>query len=469
MIHLKFHLFVLLCLISTKFFAQNNDINQHQKELIEAKLDSLFQIEMYNQQIPGAAFIIVKDGKTYLKKGYGFTELGERINYINPDSTIFRIGSITKSFTALALLQQIELKKIELEKDINQYLTSLQIPKSFNNPITAFHLLTHSAGLDELRGRRVFNENEQILLADFLKSNIKRIREPGEVTAYSTYAIALAGLLVEDLNKMPLEKYMKTFIWEPLGMNMTSINLPKAHSALTALGYEMYNNINIPQPWEWYHTFPASSINSTVSDMGNYMRMLLNLGNFNEQQILGSDLIKKMLTKQMAIHPNADGFTFGLYEKDWNGISSISHGGDMLGYSSFMTLLPEENIGIFVAHHHEGTNLRTLAIQTIIDELVQKKREQDHKQIKSDLDQFSGKYVWLSNCQSCSDSNNQQFWELKKNKDCTLSGFNRTFYQIKPLLFKSKDGQRTMSFKRDKNGKIKYMSLGNVNVFEKVE
>ena len=439
-------------------------------QILEAKIDSLFQKTMYDQRIPGAGIIILKDGKILMKKGYGFTRLGEEINYVNSDSTIFRVGSITKSFTALALLQQIDRNKINLEDDVNTYLSSLQVLKNFKKPITPYHLLTHSAGFDELGGRRVFNENEQITLADFLKTNLRRVREPGEITAYSTYGIALSGLLVQDLSNMELEEYLKTNIWEPLGMKMTSIDLPEEHGVITSLGYEMYNNINIPQPWEWYHTFPASSINSTVTDMGKYMQMLLNLGTLQDNSILSRDLTKRMLTKQLSIHPDADGFTFGLYERKWNGISSINHGGEMLGFSSIMTLIPEENIGIFVVHHHEGTNLRYLAIETVLKQLLETKSHTvRNKKLESNLSPFTGKYVWLSNCQTCSESNNQEKWEITSNNNNMLSGFNRIFYQVAPLLFKSTDGQRTMSFKKDKDGKVKYMSLGNINVFEKIE
>ncbi len=445
---------------------QNSTMN----ESLEAKLDSLFESTMNEQQIPGAAFIIVKDGKTFLKKGYGFNRLGEEINYINPDSTVFRIGSITKSFTALALLQQIDQNKLKLNENINRHLTEIQVPDTFNKFISPFHLLTHSAGFDELKGRRTFQESQRIPLNEFLKTRLNRIREPGEITAYSTYGIALSGLLIENLTNISLEKYMKENIWTPLGMHMTSINLPEEHSTITALGYEMHNNINIPQPWEWYHTFPASSINSTATDMGNYMLMLLNNGRFENNRILSENLTEKMLTQQLSLHPETDGFTLGLYERKWNGISSINHGGEMLGYSSYMTLLPEENIGIFVVHHHEGANLRFLAIETIINELIKNKPETLIKEkLQEDLTPFAGEYIWLSNCQTCPDSNDQTNFRLNINDDHTLSGFNRTFYQVEPLLFKSIDGQRTMSFKKDQNGIIKYMSLGNINVFEKIQ
>lgn len=442
--------------------------NKDLADKLELKLNTLFNKTMREQQIPGAAIIIVKDGKVLLKKGYGFTKLGEGIRHVDPDSTIFRIGSVSKSLTALSLLQQIDKNKINLHDNVNTHLTSFKIKDTYKTSITPFHLLTHSAGFDELKGRRVFDEENLIPLGIFLKDNLKRIRESGEVTAYSTYGIALSGLLVENVSGFSLENYMNEHIWKPLKMNMTSITISKKASPNVALGYELHNNINIPQPWEWYHTFPASSINSTVTDMGKYMMMLLNKGSFENQRILSENLTNKMLTQQAGLHPETDGFTFGLYKRKWNGISSVNHGGDMLGYSSFMSLVPEQSLGVFVVHHHEGTKLRHQAIQTVIDEIVGKSREEKLTAVEEKINEFAGKYIWLSNCQTCSAINTQKSWTLKANDDYTISGFNRKFYKTGPLVFKSTDGKRTMTFKKDKLGNIKYMSLGNVNVFQKL-
>ena len=130
--------------------------------------DYVQRIESYTEQaikdwnIPGCAIAIVKDGKTFLKKGYGFTTLGENMAYVNPDSTIFRIGSISKTFTTLALLQQVDRGNIKLTDDINNHLALVKVPNTFATPVTPHHLLTHSAGFDEIGGRRVFEKNKQI-------------------------------------------------------------------------------------------------------------------------------------------------------------------------------------------------------------------------------------------------------------------------------------------------------------------
>lgn len=440
---------------------------------LEKNIDSLISTRMISEHIPGVAFILIKDGEVLLKKGYGYAKLGSTVQKVHPDSTIFRIGSISKTFTATSLLQLVDKKKIKLHSDVNTYLKSIKVPNTFEKPVTPSHLLSHSAGFDEIgKGRVVYSRDKLIPLSSFLKSRLMRIRPSGVVPAYSTYGIALAGLIIEESSNLSLESYFKKNIWEPLGMNMTYIEVPDHLQRHIALGYEYENGKNIPQPWEWYHTFPASSINSTVTDMGKYMQMHLNFGSFNNKVILSKELASKMQKQQISVHPKVGGFGYGYYEKEWHGINTFDHGGDMLGFSSYMALSHEENMGIFIVHHHENANLRREVVSTIIKYFYPTSDKFDpeknlYPDSKAPL--FAGEYRWLSSCVSCPDNDKQQTSKLKTNEDGTLSGFGRTFIQIEPLLFKSSDGERTMGFLRNKEGKIQYMSLGNVNVFEKVE
>lgn len=439
---------------------------------LEARLDSVIEMNMESSHTPGLAYILVKDGEVVLKRGYGFTTLGEAIEHVNPDSTIFRIGSVTKTFTALALLQLVDDGKINLHVDVNKYLTSIQVPNSYEAPITVHHLLTHTAGFDEINGRRVFSEDQLIPLDEFLEDRLIRVREPGGFISYSTYSIALAGLIVEEVSGMDLERYMKTKIWEPLEMTMTSIEPPESHHPFIAEGYEYRNGVNVPQPWEWYHTFPASSINSTVTDMAQYMLMLLNKGSWNNNTILSNEMAMNMQTNQSNIHQEVEGFAYGFYEDFISGLTAYSHGGDMLGYSGYLSLVPELNMGIYVVHHHEGSRLRFNVLSTVM-EYFGHTNESNHSEfemrLKSDLSKFAGNYRWSTYCHSCTNSWLPDLEVLTVNDDYTLSGFGRTFFQVSPNLFRSTDGLRTMGFKEEKDGSIKYMSMGNTSTFEKVD
>lgn len=460
-----YFLFVFILITSITFAQETN----YTVEQLEKRLDSLILNTMESEHIPGAAYIILKDGKTILKKGYGYSSLGKDAKLVSPDSTIFRIGSITKTFTATALLQLKDKNRLDLNEDVNTYLKHVKVPTTFKEPVTSFHLLTHSAGFDELKGRVVYKKDLQIPLATFLNGRLIRVRKPGIVSAYSTFGIALAGLLIEDISGLNFEEYMRKFIWEPLDMTMTSMQLPKNQQHF-AVGYEYEKGINVPQPWEWYHTFPASSINSTATDMGKYMQMLLNLGTLNSHKILEKATASKMLQQQLAVQPEVDGFGFGLFEKKVFGMQTFNHGGDMLGYSTYMTLIPERNIGIFVAHHHEGTNLRDKIIEMVLENFgTVSEVNPNPKKMEMDLSMFVGTYRWMSDCKTCPNSEQQRSYQLIANDDHTLSGFNRKFYQVSPLVFKSYDGKRTMGFFKSEKGEIQYMSLGNINAFEKIK
>ena len=198
--------------------------------------------------------------------------------------------------------------------------------------------------------------------------------------------------------------------------------------------------------------------------------MHLNLGKFDNDSILSEESAKAMQTQQLSVHSDVDGFGYGFYQDRINGLNTFGHGGDMLGYSSFMSLVPEKNIGVFVVNHHEGSRLRFQVLRTIMDHIGEPKdQKEDTHRIKSDVSRFSGLYRWSTYCHTCSENYYPNAQEIIANTDDqTLTGFGRVFYQVKPLLFKSADGLRIMGFKEDEQGKITYMSLGNSSTFERI-
>lgn len=466
--HLQGTLFCLsLLFIQSSLYAQIDAKSLSQLEFI---IDSVIQANLESQDIPGTAYILVDKEKTLLKKGFGFTGVDENKKKVSPDSTIFRIGSITKTFSAAAVLHLADKGLIDLDTDVNKYLTSTRVPNTFDQAITPRHLITHSSGFDEIGGRVVFDSEALIPLGDFLNDHLVRLRQPGVVSSYSSYASALAGLLVEDVSNQSLETFLKENFWNPLDMDMTSMRIPPEQLEYVSMGHEIENGRNVEQPWEWYHTYPASEINSTTANMGNYMKMLLNAGKFGGKSVLEEELAMGMRTQQLSTHPEVDGFAFGFYQRTRFGVESFCHGGDMLGYSSFLSLLPEQGIGLFIISHHEGGSLRMRVNDAMMAYFGTNPEEiTSHEAKGEDLNKFAGEYQWMTFCHTCENGYQPQGRSITVNADNTLSGFGRRFYQLKPLLFKSFDGQRTMGFIEDEKGKIKYMSLGNINTFEKIE
>ncbi len=254
-------------------------------------------------------------------------------------------------------------------------------------------------------------------------------------------------------------------------MKMTHMTIPKELANNMATGYELENGINLPQPWEYYHTYPASEINSTVAEMGNYMRLFLNQGSFFGKQLLSEDSALGMVTQQLPVDVDVDGFAFGFYKRTRFGVESFGHGGDMLGFSSFLMLLPDKELGFFIVSHHEGGSLRTIVNDAILEYFSNNSEEKKRQPYegKPDLSVFEGSYRWTIYCHTCLNGYIPQSRSITVNGDHTLSAFGRKFYQAGPLLFKSMDGSRTMSFVKDSSGEIKFMTMGNIDSFEKVD
>lgn len=141
--------------------------------------DPIFAEQMAKLHIAGAVVAVVQDGKILFTKGYGYADV-EKKTPVVPDKTIFRIGSITKVFTATAVMQLADRGRINLKDDVNKYLKGVKVPATYPQPITFANLLTHTSGLDEISpGRRTGDESKVIPMGEFLKSRIVRLLPPG--------------------------------------------------------------------------------------------------------------------------------------------------------------------------------------------------------------------------------------------------------------------------------------------------
>lgn len=332
---------------------------------IEQVVDAAMVAGMADEHIPGAAFILVKDGSVVLAKGYGKADV-KTARPFTADRTIFPIASVSKVFTATAAMQLVGGGTIDLDTDVNRYLKSVQVPSTYPEPGTVAQLLSHTAGFAELPGRRVQSASELMPLGKFLSNRLVRIHPPGEVTSYSSYGMSLAGLMVEDVSGLPFETHLQRHIWQPLGMTSTSISVPRDSSVL-ATAYELEDDKLVAVPYEIYQTPPAASILSTAQDMGRFMSAHLQGGRYVEKRILSEKATDLMHQRRATIHPLLPGWTLGFQESDQNGLRIIEHGGDIGGFSSLLTLLPDQGVGFFIVHHLESNNLRFDVRKAILD------------------------------------------------------------------------------------------------------
>jgi CubicO group peptidase (beta-lactamase class C family) len=449
------------------------------KEL-EAFFDPIFAEQMEKLHIPGAAITVVKDGKIFFTKGYGYADL-EKKTPVAPDRTIFRVGSITKVFTATAMVQLAERRKIDLHDNVNKYLKDFNVPNTYPQPVTFTNLLTHTAGFDEISlGRKTTSPDKVIPLGEFLKTRLIRRRPPGELTSYSTYGISLMGYLVETISGTPFKQYLDKNIFKPLGMSRTSIGaVPVNLQPDLAIGYEYSGGAYRPLGFEYFHTYPASDINSTVTDMAHFMNAHLGNGRYGGARILSERAAQEMHRRQFTNDPRLIGFTYGFFEKRRNGVRAAEHGGMMDGFSDLMYLLLDEKVGIYVACNRETSGLQDRVKDEFLDRYFPAKERpkvaEPTPQLREHLDHFTGKYRLDNYCHTCAEGERGYFpqaFDITANDDGTISFWGGRWRQVEPLLFRLVSGQLDTGevivlFREDQNGQIKYM-LNGTGVSEKL-
>lgn len=324
----------------------------HDPAELEAFFDELISAQMNTFHVPGGAVAVVQDGKLLLAKGYGYADVAQRKPVV-AESTLFRLASTSKLFVWTAVMQLVEQGKLDLNTDINMYLTDFKIPDAQSEPITLLDLMNHTAGFEERALGTSARRSEDIQpLGEFLAKHMPaQVFPPGTITAYSNYGTALAGYIVSQVSGMPFEKYVEQNIFDPLDMEHSTFRqpLPDDLAPHLAIGYIYANGMYEPQKPEWAQLAPAASLSSTATDMANFMIAHLQMGRFIDTQILHEDTAMQMQQQSFINDPRVNGYAHGFSEATVNGQRLIGHTGDILHYHSGLFLLPEHNTGLFIS------------------------------------------------------------------------------------------------------------------------
>src|SRR5579871_5615124 len=293
---------------------------------LEAYLDGMMPAQLARENIAGAVIAVVKDGKVLFAKGYGYSDMEKRTP-VTPDNTLFRPGSISKLFTWTSVMQQVEQGKLDLDKDVNEYL-DFKIPPAFGKPITLRNIMTHTSGFEEtVKDLFVADAAHLTPLDDYLKNHIPaRIFPPGVVPAYSNYATSLAGYIVQRVSGKPFAEYVQENIYQPLEMKKSTFvqPLPADMAPMMSSGYKKASGK--AEPFEFVEAFPAGSVSTTALDMCNFMMAHLQDGKFGDKQILKPETVKQMHSRIFGTDDRLNGMAHGFYEETRNGHRIIGHG-----------------------------------------------------------------------------------------------------------------------------------------------
>ena len=321
---------------------------------VSAWLDGYLPFAMARGDIPGAVVVVVKDGRILVQKGYGYSDVAAR-KPVDPATTLFRPGSVSKLFTWTAVMQLVEEKKLDLDADVNQYL-DFQIPADGGPPVTLRSLMTHTPGFDEIiRGLIVTDVKDLLTLEQSLKYRVPpRVTATGSTPAYSNYGTALAGYIVQRVSGRPFEEYVEARIFKPLGMTHATFRqpLPAALAPLMSKGYEPGSDD--PQPFEMIGLSPAGSLSASGGAMARFMIAHLQKGAFEGTRILGEPTAVAMHGTASKMFPPLKGMVLGFYQSDVNGHRAIAHAGDTGWFHSDLNLFIDDGVGLFVSFNSAG-------------------------------------------------------------------------------------------------------------------
>lgn len=326
---------------------------------LEAWLDGLVPYALDQGKIAGAVVVVVRRGGPVLAKGYGYADIASR-KPVSADATLFRPGSVSKLFTWTAVMQQVEAGKIDLDADINTYL-DFRIPPFEGKPVTMRNIMTHTAGFEESVRHLISSDPGKVrtLKALMPEALPNRVFAPGTTPAYSNYATALAGYVVERVSGMTFDDYVERRIFQPLGMTRSTFRqpLPPALAPLMSKGYP--TSADKPRPFEIVIPFPAGSLSATGADMGKFMMAHLNDGG----PLLRPQTARVMHDYRAPGLGPLNTMALGFYEMRVNGHRAIAHGGDTGWFHSDLWLLPDADIGMFVSLNSDGKPGATLQLR----------------------------------------------------------------------------------------------------------
>jgi len=304
----------------------------------------------------GLAVGVVRNGSLEFFDAYGFANLEAR-TAIDED-TVFRIASITKTFTAVAVMQLCERGLIELDRPANDYLRAYRlVPKKASfRATTVRQLLTHTGGVPEQAhpwqmlstdyGQTFPLGRKVPTLAEYYGGALRVAVEPGTTFMYGDHGFATLGQIVEEISGIPLHRYFREHIFEPLGMaDSDLLRSAKVRSRL-ATGYRFATRGPAPVVDRESVTAGASSIYSTPRDMARYVAALLGGGRNDRGTVLKPETVAMMFAPQYQPHPSIPGMGLGFFRGDLGGHPTVEHQGIVPGFNSQIWLAPEDDVGI---------------------------------------------------------------------------------------------------------------------------
>lgn len=363
-------LFLILSLTSLVVFMPVTAFASETEYSIQ--IDSVAE-KYIGEKVPGACIIISERGSTIFSKGYGVSNVG-KASPMNPETTVFEWGSISKTFIWVSIMQLEEQGKVDLTEDIRTYL-----PKDFlknlyfEEPITLLHLMNHTAGFEEqMLDLRFYKPDKEISLFSIMSEHQPRqVFRPGEICAYSNWGAALAALIVEQVSGQRYCDYVRENILKPLNMNNTSI-LPFEENVLglsdyKATGYSCnYSGFRI-ESFMHLRMYPAGAMNGAASDLLKYAKELSKAPGKETILFQKPETKEKMFEETWRSYGASAGLSHGFWQYAGNN-RTFGHEGGTYGFKTQFWIQPDRERAILILTNVMETDFCSEIMKVLIYE-----------------------------------------------------------------------------------------------------
>jgi CubicO group peptidase (beta-lactamase class C family) len=445
-------LFITHCLLALSVSLSAQQLPKQDQQFVDSVMSA-----NYKPNEPGAVLLIAEGGKPVYRKAFGLANLEFNVN--NKPENIFRIASMSKQFTAVCVLQLAQSGKLNLQDDIKKYLPDYN---SHGRRITIENLLNHTSGIPDFASKNDFSaqavltQSPKDLMNSFMNDSL--IFEPGTQWGYSNSGYVVAGLIVEKVSGMPLSKYLRENIFNPLEMFHSSTGTYDSLVKDAAYGYmNSANGKFIPIPYmSWSWPYAAGDIVSGVDDLLKWDNALYT------EKILKTEWIEKAWKPFLLPTGLTTNYGFGWSSNNFQGIHFIESAGGLPGFSSDAIRIPSKQLYIVILSNKGIWQVPLLS--AIALQLVNATKPITKHLSKKSLEDYSGVYAVNHSFYAKSNSGGKQYQYFTIVGDTLFA--QSPGYSKGPLINVGKDlfvpawwANTYYEFKRNKKGQITSVEL----------
>jgi CubicO group peptidase (beta-lactamase class C family) len=409
--------------------------------------DDYFKPLLASGRITAAVCVIVDGDNPPVVKLYG---------PVNSEGSLWRVASVSKVFTAIAIMQLAEQGKLQLDGDVNKYLKHIQVPNTFPQPITIRQLLIHRSGLDDRFVGDGFHSGPQPAISQIMSAALpKRVYPPDTVELYSNYGYGLLGVVIEDVTGQRFEDYVKAKVLQPMGMRDSTFTQPLPEPSRMA-----------PGRWFYQRSAPAAALTSNLDDMTRFLTSTLQ----EDKLVLSAHSFEEMTARPDPAIRILHGL--GYWTGNDRGHHLVGASGDSGSFHSVLMAFPDEHIGYFTLVSGGGDAVAWNFYEQFATVSFGPKTTPEVHPVavtgmtRANASRFAGFYRTVRYPHHDL-SKTFILTDLKRvsvDRDGALRVYGARWLPIGPLEFRKEDGSDKLSFQTDASGQVRFLNSSDERI-----